>query len=155
MDYALVEAGDREIGDAEFLDVAFEHLDLQLRIRLDDASDAGAAIGGRNVVVGDRHRLVRPAHLAPSQFQALEGLRCCHLVDQVQVDIDEVRAFALRGNDMSIPDLVEQGPWLGHGVLTPEIYDLASAAAAASASRRRLSRERSAIRAALPVRPRR
>ena len=94
VDDALVEAVDREIGHAELDDVAFERLDLQPRLRL---VDAGRAVAGRDVVVGDRERRVGPAHLAAGELQPLEGLRRRHLVDQVQVDIEQVGAFALPG----------------------------------------------------------
>ena len=49
----------------------------------------GGAVGG-HVVVGGRQRLVGPAHLAAGHPQPLEGLRRGHLVDEVQVDVDQV-----------------------------------------------------------------
>ena len=84
-----------------------------------DAGGAGAAVGRRDVVVGDRHRRIGTAHLAAGELQPLEGLRRRDLVDQVKVDIDQVGAFALRGDDVVVPDLVEQRARRGHGFLTP------------------------------------
>ena len=114
VDDALVEAVDREIGDAELPHIALEGVDLELRVGIVDAGDADLAVGGRNVVIGDGHRRVGPAHLAPGKLQAFEGLRRRDLVDQVQIDIDQVGALALRGHDMALPDLVEQRARCGH-----------------------------------------
>src|SRR6266853_6184733 len=76
--------------------------------------DAGLTVARRDVVVAHRHRRVGPAHLPSGEAQTLEGLRRRHLMDQVEVDIDEERALALRGDDVTVPDLVEQGTRLGH-----------------------------------------
>ena len=46
--------------------------------------------------------------------QTFESLRGRHLMDQVKVDIEEVGALAGRGDDMAVPDLVEQGARLRH-----------------------------------------
>ena len=53
--------------------------------------DAAAAVGGRHVVVDDGERLLRRAHLAVRDAQALEGLWARHLVHEVAVDIEEAR----------------------------------------------------------------
>ena len=56
------------------------------------------------------HGEVGPAHLTPGQAQALEGLRGGHLVDEVEVDVEQV-ATAVEGlDDVGVPELVEQGP---------------------------------------------
>ncbi len=154
MDDALVEAGDRKIGDAEFLDVAFQGLDLQQRIGFVDPRHARAAVGGRDVVVGDREGLVGTADAAAGELQPFKGLRRRHLMDQVKIDVDQVGACALRGDDMGIPDLVEQRAWLRHRT-TPTKSRLGPNHDSASAWWRVLSRDRSEMRAALPVRPRR
>ncbi len=111
VDDALVDAIDREIGDAKIADILLERVDLQLGFRL---VDAGLTIARRDVVVAHGHRRVGPAHLAAGEAQPLESLRRRHFMDQVQIDIDEVRALALWGDDMTVPDLVEQGTRLGH-----------------------------------------
>src|SRR3954453_870636 len=117
MDDALVETVDRKIGHAELDDVAFERIDLKPRFRF---IDAGRAVAGRDVVIGDRESRVGAAHLAPGELQPLEGLRCRHLVAEVKVDIKEVGAFARRGDDMAVPDLIEQGTRSGRHAFTPE-----------------------------------
>ena len=48
-------------------------------------------IGG-DVVVGGRERAVGPAHLAAREPQPLERLRGGHLVDEVEVDVEQRRA---------------------------------------------------------------
>ncbi len=118
VDDALIDAVDREIGHAELDDIALQRVDLQLRFRL---VDAGGAVAGRDVVVGDGDRRVRPAHLAAGELQPLEGLRRRDLVAEMQVDIEEVGALARRGDDMAVPDLIEQGARLRHIGGTPEI----------------------------------
>ena len=90
------------IFDAELARVLGQFLDLLAALRI---LDAAAAVGGLDVVVDDGERLVRRAHLAPGQPQALERLRARHLVDEVPVDIDEAE-IAVRVQDMLVPDLV-------------------------------------------------
>ena len=53
-----------------------------------DARRDGRAVGGR-VVVGGRERAVGPAHAAAGQAQPVERLRARHLVDEVQVDVEQ------------------------------------------------------------------
>ena len=90
------------IFDPELAGVLGQFLDLRAAFGI---LDAAAAVGRLDVVVDDRERLPRRAHLAPGQAQALERLRARHLVDEVPVDIDE-REPALGLQDMLIPDLV-------------------------------------------------
>ncbi len=78
--------------DAELGRVLGERLDLLPALRV---GDAGAPVGGLDVVVDDGERLLRRAHLAAGHAQALEGLRARHLMDEMAVDVDEARA-ALR-----------------------------------------------------------
>ncbi len=90
------------IFDAELARVLGQFLDLLAALGI---VDAAAAVGGLDVVVDDGERLVRRAHLAAGQPQALERLRARHLVDEVAVDIDEAE-LARRLDDMVVPDLV-------------------------------------------------
>src|SRR5262249_21070941 len=98
-----------------------------------------------------RHRegRVGPAQLAPGHAQALEGLRARHLMDQMAVDIEQAGAVLLAMGQGALPDLVEQRnrPAGSH-----DAYSLSAPAAAASASP---TPPFSAMRAALPRRPRR
>src|SRR5262249_31266390 len=109
-----------------------------------------------------------PANFAAGQLQPFKGLRCRNLVDQVKVDIDQAGPVILTVDDVVFPDLVEEGAGCGHG--SPhsgcKLSPWPAAAPAGSGSRcallrlrapsgRTLSRARSAMRARLPVRPRR
>jgi hypothetical protein len=115
VDDALADVVDRDIGHAELGDVALERLDLLARFRI---GDAVLAVGrhGRNVVVGDGERRLRPPHLATREPQPLEGLRACHLVDEMAIDVDETRA-ARRLDDVVVPDLIVQRTRHGHNGL--------------------------------------
>src|SRR6185437_15193496 len=115
VDNALIDAVDRNIGHAELDDVALQRIDLQLRFRL---VDAGLAVAGRDVVVGNGDRRIRPPHLAAGELQPFEGLRGRHLMAEVKIDIEEMGALARRGDDMAVPNLVAQGARLRHrGIL--------------------------------------
>jgi len=83
---------------------------MQPRLRIGDGGDAqGLAFGG-GVVVGDGQRPVGAAHAATGGAEAGEGLGRGHLMDQVQIDIDDGLAARLRGqgDEVRIPDLVVQ-----------------------------------------------
>ncbi len=70
--------------------------------------------GGGHVVVHGGDVAIRPAQLAASQAQAIEGLRRCDLVDEVEVDVEDGR-FAFRlGDDVLLPDLLKERLRLGH-----------------------------------------
>ena len=113
------------------------------------------AVAGRHVVVGHGQGGVGPAHLAAGQPQALEGLRAGDLVDEVAVDVEEAGAVRLLVDEMRVPDLLEQRAGTGHApvlLLLDVAYSAAGAAWSAAWPR---SSRRSAMRADLPVRPRR
>jgi hypothetical protein len=58
-------------------------------------------------VVGNRDRRVRPAYLVAFEPQTLEGLRACHFVHEMPVDIEQACAVRLLIDDAAVPDLVE------------------------------------------------
>ena len=62
---------DREIGNAEFLHVALERVDLQLRFRIVDAAAAAALVVGMlwsaTAIVASGRRTLRPASFSPSK----------------------------------------------------------------------------------------
>ena len=62
----------------------------------------------RHIVVHGRDGQFGPAHPAPGQADPVEGLRRCHLVDQVQVDVEQV-GFSVAGADhVALPYLFGQ-----------------------------------------------
>ena len=63
---------------------------------------------GRDVVIHRRDRQVGPPHRAAGEPQRLERLRARHLVDEVQVDVEQRRLARLLVDDVRLPDLVEQ-----------------------------------------------
>ena len=107
VDDPLAVGAQRVDRDAELLAVALERLHLDARELVADPRGDRRAVG-RHVVVGGGQRAVGPADRAAGQPQAVERLRAGHLVDEVQVDVEQA------GRDLvGVPDLVEQG--LGHG----------------------------------------
>ena len=110
VDDAAAVRAQRVQGHAELLAVRLQRLDLLARQLVGDHPGDGRVVG-RDVVVGRRQGPVRAAHLAALQAEAVEGLRRGHLVDEVQVDVDQVV-----GDLVSLPDLVEHRLW-GHRLL--------------------------------------
>ena len=86
---------------AELLAVALQGFDLDAGELVGDQPGRHRAVG-RRVVVGRRQGLVGTADRAAGQAEAVEGLRRGHLVDQVQVDVDQPLADL-----MLLPDLFE------------------------------------------------
>ncbi len=71
--------------------------------------DARLAPDRRDVVVDRREGAVGPAHPAAGEPQAVEGLRRGHLVDQVEVHVEQgLLAAPLRDHLVGLPDLLEQ-----------------------------------------------
>ncbi len=109
---ALADVEDRDVGDPERGHVALQGFDLDAAVLL---LDAGAAVGGGDVMVGDGNGRVRPPHLSAGHAQAIEGLRARDLVDEVAVDIEDTRAVGQPLHNVAVPDLVEQRARLGSG----------------------------------------
>src|SRR6202011_95678 len=106
--------------DAEVLGVLRHHGDLLGALRIGIGK---VAIGGRNVVVDHRKRLLRRTHLAARQTQSIEGLRARHLVHEVAVDVEQASAVRLLIDDVVVPDLVVEGAGACHcAVLTVVVY---------------------------------
>ena len=64
---------------------------------------------GRDAVVGDRQRQLRPAHLPPRAAERGEGLRARDLIGQVSIDIQQRRTVRSVFDNMGVPDfLVER-----------------------------------------------
>ena len=88
---------------AELLAIVAERVQLTARERIRDRS----VLRG-NVVVHRRDREVGPANPAPGQTQTLERLGRGHLVNQVQVDVEQRRLVGGLDDDVAGPDPVEQ-----------------------------------------------
>ena len=108
---ALVDVVDRDIGQAELLGVALQHLELDARLLVVDILDAAAARRGRHVVVGHADIGFRPARLAAGRAKAVERLGAGDLVNELPVDIDQAGSVLLHIDQVAVPDLVKQRLW--------------------------------------------
>jgi hypothetical protein len=68
----------------------------------------------RHIVIGGRDRQVGPAYLPAMHAQAVECLWRCHLMHEVEVDIEQVRLALRRANDMPVPQFFCQCPRCCH-----------------------------------------
>ena len=89
--------------DAELLAVAAQRLDLGPAHRVGDRPR-----GGGDVVVLGREREVGAADRAARQPQPVEGLRAGHLVEQVEVDVEEVGLPLGPTHHVRVPHLLGQ-----------------------------------------------
>jgi len=64
---------------------------------------------GRYAMVGGRGRELRVAHTVALLAQLLQALHGVEIVQQVAVDVEQGKPVAEIGDDVRIPDLVEQG----------------------------------------------
>jgi hypothetical protein len=65
-----------------------------------------AEIGSAMVLGGDGE--VGPANAAPGQAQTVERLRARDLVDEMEVDVQQVRLVGCRVHQVSVPDLLRK-----------------------------------------------
>ncbi len=100
-----------EEGDPEFLAVADQGVDLLLGERI---LDPQLAPGGGHPVIDRGQGEVGAAHRSPREAQTLEGLRRGHLVDQVQVYVQQVRLAGRGADQMLVPHFLEQRGRCGH-----------------------------------------
>ena len=106
MDDAVADIAHGEEFDPGVLHIARQGLKLQPRLRVLHRVHALGLADGGDIVVGDRQRQVRAPHLAVVGAQAREGLRRRHLMDQVQVDIEDGLAIRVLCDHVGVPDLV-------------------------------------------------
>jgi hypothetical protein len=64
---------------------------------------------------GDRE--VRAANATAGEPEGFERLRAGHLVDEMQIDVEEIRLAGRPMDDVALPDLFRQRLRLGHGPL--------------------------------------
>src|ERR1035441_5308984 len=116
---ALVGVAHRIQPDAELRAVLAQRLDLGARDRVGERAvraiegdwgggwDTGAGDpGGRHVVVLGGDGQVGTAYLAVGRAQPVERLRAGHLVQEVEVDIEEVGLARRATHHVGVPDLL-------------------------------------------------
>jgi hypothetical protein len=109
VDDALACVPHREERDRELAAVALEGAHLLGRRPLGPRAPPVRAEPRRDRVIHRRHRPLRPPHADAARAQLGEGLRRGHLVDQVQVDVqDGGRLRRLRRHEVRVPDLVDE-----------------------------------------------
>ena len=138
-----------QIFNAEFGAIGLQRLNLQTAFGVVDGGQPATPVAGRDIVVGYSQRLVRRAHLPPRHAQTLEGLRAGHLMHQMAVDIKKAVIGRIAADKVGVPDFVVKGGGRHRG-----IAQLSAAVSSGFGADATLPR-RSAMRAALPVRPRR
>ena len=90
--------------DAELLAVGLEHPKLDLRLVVNDPKRPRER---RRRVVHRRDGILGPPNLQPSLAEAREGLRRRHLVDEMQVDVENRRSVRLLYDDVVVPHLLK------------------------------------------------
>jgi hypothetical protein len=100
---ALLGIAHRVDGDPELLAVASQCLDLGAAHRVRDRPR-----GCGDVVVLGREREVGAAHGSPRQAESVEGLRAGHLMEEVEVDVEEVGLPLPPAYDVGLPHLLGQ-----------------------------------------------
>ena len=103
VDDALLGVAHRIDLDTELCTVAAQGLDLGQAHRVGDRTR-----GGRDVMVLGGQRQLGATHLAAAEPQAVEGLRTGDLVDQVEIDVEDVRLAVGAANHMVRPNLFGQ-----------------------------------------------
>ena len=89
VDDALVRVAHPVVGDAELVAVGPQHLELLGRDRV---GHRPVDVLGGDVVVRGGDGELGPAHRAAGEAEPVEGLRAGHLVDEVEVDVEQVGA---------------------------------------------------------------
>jgi len=118
------ELGRHHVGNALLGIVDVENLDsvalaaLAHRLEEGRARRIGVVVaagpGGDGVIL-HRERQIGPPHRPLLLRELLEGVRRMQLVQHVAVDIDEIAAVGALGDEVGVPDLVQQG--VGHGIV--------------------------------------
>ena len=118
VDDALVGVVEVHEGDAEVAAVAVEGFEL---LGEEGVGDRGVACGGGDGVVGDGDGGVGAADGAVGGAEGFEGLGGADFLDEVAVDVEEVDAVFEGGDDVGVPDAVEEG-WHGGAPGTGDMW---------------------------------
>ncbi|GAA3295692.1 hypothetical protein GCM10020295_23480 [Streptomyces cinereospinus] len=104
---ALLDVAQRVQAHAELRAVLAQRLQLGAGHRVGDRL---VDVEGGGVVVLGRDGQVETAHPAAALAEAVEGLRAGHLVQQVQIDVEEVGLALGAPDDVVVPDLLRECP---------------------------------------------
>ena len=105
VDDALAGVAHRVQRDPELRGVLAQHLDLAGRDRIGDRL---VDVRRRHVVVLGGDGELGSADVPSGQAQPVERLRAGDLVDEVEVDVEQVRLAGRRAHDVAVPDLLRQ-----------------------------------------------
>ena len=123
---------------------------LSQRLQLEPRELVGhRPVRRRHAVVHRRDGQLGSSHTAPGQSQSLERLRRGHLVDEVEVDVEQRRLARHLTDDVLLPDLLEQG-----GAHVPQAYRRTAGLHARDALPRARSRRSGGGRGRRPRSPR-
>ena len=106
VDDALLDVAERVEAYAEVGAVLAQRLDLRARDRIGDRL---VPVDRRDVVVLGREGEVGSTYGAVGETESVEGLRRRHLVEEVEVDVEEVGLPRRAADDVLVPDLLGQG----------------------------------------------
>src|SRR2546421_13047669 len=100
---SLVLVSEREKGHTELSAVGTQRLHLSPGHRVGDGSDGGLC---RNVVVLGGHGQFGPTQPATCRPQTVKCLWTCHLVQQMQIYVDQVWLIVTAVNQIVLPELL-------------------------------------------------
>src|SRR5699024_2819660 len=103
---ALFDVAERRDAYAELLAVAPQRLHLRTRHRIGDRL---VDVEGGNVVVLGRESQIGAPNTPAGKAKAVECLRARHLVDEMEIDVEEVRLAVGVANDVFVPYLLCKG----------------------------------------------
>jgi hypothetical protein len=133
----LLSGTERDLLDVKLGTVSIKRCELLrgLRIRIRQVS-----VDRRYVVIRNRKRQVGTEYASASSAQAIERLRCSHLMYQVAIDRDERRSVRTGQDDVIIPDLLIERAALvilvRHGHQLPVSVSMSSGLRSITADRR-------------------
>ena len=112
---ALQRITHREQLDTKLFGVVTHHFNLACRDRVGDGQ---VNVGRRHVVVFGCNREFRTTNRALRQTQAIESLRACHFMNEVQVDVQKIGFVSGRVHDVAVPNFLGEGGGVAHNFLS-------------------------------------
>ena len=111
---ALVAMIPADMRQPEFARILVEHFDDAANFGICHTRGAARTIDGRQIVVGHREMLLRPARSSALHAKLIESEEGLAFVDQVEIDVKQFLALRRYHDDMVGPDFLEQRPWTDH-----------------------------------------